>query len=121
MPQDRIDAALAYVQGLFETEYSGHDYFHTLRVFNMATRLAKAEGADVEIAQLAALLHDVDDRKISPETCKTKARAVGFLRENGADELVEGGGKQHTPGEFLNISSIPLRAKILSAFIMEND
>ena len=86
MPQDRIDAALAYVQGLFETEYSGHDYFHTLRVFNMATRLAKAEGADVEIAQLAALLHDVDDRKLSPETHKTQDRARAFLRELGVEE-----------------------------------
>ena len=86
MPQDRIDAALAYVQGLFETEYSGHDYFHTLRVFRMATRLAEAEGADVEIVQLAALLHDVDDRKVSPETYHTQDHARGFLRVQSVEE-----------------------------------
>jgi uncharacterized protein len=35
-----------------------HDFDHVLRVFQVATRLAKAEGADLEIVQAAALLHD---------------------------------------------------------------
>ena len=87
MPQDRIDAALAYVQGLFETEYSGHDYFHTLRVFNMATNIAKSEGADLEIVQLAALLHDVDDRKISPQTYEKQTNARSFLKLNSIDDI----------------------------------
>jgi uncharacterized protein len=35
-----------------------HGYEHVRRVYKMAERLAKAEGADVEIVRAAALLHD---------------------------------------------------------------
>ena len=35
-----------------------HNFDHILRVYNMAVRLAKAEGADLEIVRAAALLHD---------------------------------------------------------------
>ena len=86
MKKEIIDLAAEYVRGKFENEYSGHDWFHTLRVFKTATRIAEAEGADVEIVQLAALLHDVDDRKLSPETCADKANARAFLAENSVDE-----------------------------------
>ena len=85
-----IEQALIYVKELFENEYSGHDFFHTLRVFRTATYIAERECADIEIVQLAALLHDVDDRKISPETYQTQERARTFLKSNGVDgETVE--------------------------------
>ena len=84
--QTIIDKALGYVKERFENEFSGHDFFHTLRVYNMATRIAECEGAELEIVQLAALLHDVDDRKLSPATYENLDNAVFFLRENGKDE-----------------------------------
>ena len=83
MVSELIEKAQAYVKNKFENEYSGHDYFHTLRVFNMATRIAEREGACVETVQLAALIHDVDDRKISPTTYQTQANAREFLASNG--------------------------------------
>ena len=36
-----------------------HDFDHVLRVTRMAERIARAEGADVDIVRTAALLHDV--------------------------------------------------------------
>lgn len=83
---DIIKEALRYVEAFFRQEFSGHDYFHTLRVFKMATHIALEEQADLEIVQLAALLHDVDDRKLSPETTAQKNNARNFLKEHQVDD-----------------------------------
>ena len=81
-----IKRALDFVKDKFENEYSGHDFFHTLRVFKAATRISEREGANVELVQLAALLHDVDDKKVSPDTYTAQANARGFLSSCGVDE-----------------------------------
>ena len=80
-----IQQALSYVEEFFNRDFSGHDYFHTLRVFKMATHIATQENADLQTVQLAALLHDVDDRKLSPETTAEKANARHFLTGQGMD------------------------------------
>lgn len=83
--QNIIDNALKYVEEVFKTDYSGHDYFHTFRVYKMATNIAIKENADLEIVQLAALLHDVDDVKLSPETHINKDKARSFLTINSVN------------------------------------
>ena len=83
-----IDNALEYIKEIFSGDSSGHDYYHTVRVYKIATELAKQENADVNIVQLAALLHDVDDIKLSPKTHDTKKNAVNFMTNNGVDEKV---------------------------------
>ena len=40
-----------------------HGFDHVLRVYAMAERFARTEGADVEIVRAAALLHDIDSDK----------------------------------------------------------
>ena len=81
-----VENALEFVKKFFETECSGHDYFHTLRVFKMAKQIAIEENANVKIVVLAALLHDVDDIKISPLTNANKDNARKFLLANNLDE-----------------------------------
>lgn len=83
---DIISQALIFAKDFFENDFSGHDYFHTLRVWKCASSLAEKENADPVITQLAALLHDVDDRKISPHTAEEKLNARNFLSLHGADE-----------------------------------
>ena len=48
------DDALAFVKDVFCEDCSGHDYFHTLRVYRMAVKLAEREQADLSIVRLAA-------------------------------------------------------------------
>lgn len=74
-----VDSAIEYVKEIFKNDFSGHDYFHTMRVYNLAVTIAKSENADLELVSLAALLHDVDDAKLSPDTHKEKGNAVSFM------------------------------------------
>lgn len=80
---DIITQTLDFVREFFSADCSGHDYYHTLRVWKCASLLAQKENADKVITELAALLHDVDDRKISPETSENKDNARSFLSSHG--------------------------------------
>ena len=59
----------------------------SMRVYHLAMQIAEQENADMLIVQLAALLHDVDDVKLSPETREAK-NAVGFMKNSGVDDKV---------------------------------
>jgi uncharacterized protein len=86
MHSEIIDRATEFVKNIFENDFGGHDYFHTIRVFKMATYIAKKENANLQTVQLVALLHDVDDIKLSPQTHENKDNARRFLKENGVDD-----------------------------------
>lgn len=60
----------------------------SMRVYRLAIEIAEQENAEMLIVQLAALLHDVDDVKLSPETHEPKKNAVGFMNNNVVDDKV---------------------------------
>ena len=74
-----LAAAEAYARDLFAGDASGHDFEHTARVCRAASRIATEEGARRDIVCLAALLHDMDDAKLSPQTSASLGNACAFL------------------------------------------
>ena len=48
-----------------------HNFDHIQRVYNLATKIALAEGADLEIVQAAALLHDANGSDGHDEVART--------------------------------------------------
>lgn len=83
MNQAPLDKLLVFVKERFSGDSSGHDYFHTLRVYKMALALQKQEGGDEEIITYASLLHDVDDHKLFPDghAAKDYLEGEGFAPE----------------------------------------
>ena len=57
-----------------------------MRVYRTAINIAEAEHADMQVVALAALLHDVDDRKLSPMTAEKKENAARFMRSQNVPE-----------------------------------
>ncbi|MES2799622.1 MAG: HD domain-containing protein [Bacteroidota bacterium] len=60
-----IASIIAEIKGQFANDTSGHDWFHILRVHKMACYLQEKEGGDLEIIELASLLHDISDHKMN--------------------------------------------------------
>jgi uncharacterized protein len=53
------------VHAIFAHDATGHDWFHIERVLKTAEFIQSREGGDLEIVQLAALLHDISDHKMN--------------------------------------------------------
>ena len=78
-----------FVKNTLKDAEGGHDWFHTLRVFNNALLISENENVDIEIVSLAALLHDIADSKFhdGDETVgPTIARK--FLFKQNVDSLI---------------------------------
>ena len=81
-----VQNATKFIKEIFQNDFSGHDFFHSMRVYRTAMKIAQAEHADLEVVALAALLHDVDDRKLSPMTAEKKENAARFMRSQNVPE-----------------------------------
>lgn len=80
------ETAERFIRSFYEGESTGHDYWHSIRVRNTAMSICDTEpDADRTLVAVAALLHDVDDRKLGGDW-KNLPVAAGFLRENGVPE-----------------------------------
>ena len=60
-----------------------HDWFHIERVWNTAKLIAKEEGADLFVVEMATLLHDIDDFKFNSH--ETAVKSAAWLQSLGVD------------------------------------
>lgn len=87
--QHIIDTVATRVRSTLEGEGSGHDWWHILRVWNMAKHLCEIERADFFVVELAALLHDIADWKFHDGDDTVGPRvAREILSEHKVDSVV---------------------------------
>ena len=84
-----IEATKEFVKETLKNAESGHDWFHTLRVYNNARLIAKTESVDLYIVVLGALLHDIADSKFHNGDDSVAPRvARKFLVQHNVDSFV---------------------------------
>ena len=87
--QNLVDRVAAHIKARFLAESSGHDWHHINRVWQLTRRIAAQEGADSQIAELGALVHDIADWKFHDGDDSVGPReAEALLRREGATEEV---------------------------------
>jgi uncharacterized protein len=52
-----------FVKDYFQKDGTGHDWWHTKRVNDLALKIARNEGGNLFIVEMSALLHDIGDYK----------------------------------------------------------
>ncbi|MBN2052580.1 HD domain-containing protein [Candidatus Woesearchaeota archaeon] len=84
-----LKATEEYVKKELTGESSGHDWWHTQRVWKTAVKIAKKEKADLIVVQLAALLHDIADWKFNNDNESAGSdKAKEWLDKIGVDENI---------------------------------
>ena len=84
-----IEATKVFVKETLKDSEAGHDWFHTLRVYNNARLIAKSESVDLYIVALGALLHDIADSKFHNGDDTVGPRvARKFLLQHNVDSFV---------------------------------
>ena len=85
-----IENTINFVKKQLENAESGHNWFHMERVYNNALLIAKEETCDLEVVQLAALLHDIADSKFhdGDETVGPKVASDFLTSENVSEETI---------------------------------
>ncbi len=76
MKEEVIELIKKEVKSLFLNDYSGHDYFHTERVYRNALLLTDKIPCNKDLVILSSLLHDVDDPKLFTTTNNQNARNI---------------------------------------------
>ena len=87
--QQVIDQTVAFVKERLPADPTGHDWWHTYRVWKNAIHIGAEEQVDMYVVQLAALLHDVADHKFHQGDDKLGAQvAAEWLAGLGVEESV---------------------------------
>ena len=84
-----IEVTKQFVKDTLQNAEGGHDWFHTLRIYNNSKLIAKTERVDILVVSLGALLHDIADSKFhnGDETIGPKI-AREFLFNHDVDSAV---------------------------------
>lgn len=119
--EDIIEQTRTYAEDIFTKNPGSHDWDHVLRVYNLASHIAKCEKADLAIVKIAALLHDIGRFKQDASKGKLDHAEIGSkmaatflakakLGENNIDKVVH---CIKTHRKRNNVRPMTLEAKVL--------
>lgn len=87
MNQSKILKTATFAKEFFKGDFSGHDWWHTFRVWNLAKNIAKKEKADTFVVEMSALLHDVADEKLNNGDAKAgEQKVIKWLKSLDVDD-----------------------------------
>lgn len=87
--QSLVQKTADHVKKIFLDEGTGHDWWHMKRVWENARRIGLAEGANMFVVELGALLHDIADWKDHDGDLTVGPRMAGeWLQSLGVDSSV---------------------------------
>ncbi|MCL5436141.1 MAG: HD domain-containing protein [Patescibacteria group bacterium] len=84
--KDLIKLTEKFVRKKFSGEGTGHDWWHVAAVRRNAVNISKREGGDRFVIELAALLHELDDIKLTHEKSDKPVTAARWLARLGVDK-----------------------------------
>lgn len=77
-----IEKTADYMKERLAVDSSGHDWWHTYRVWKLGKNIAVPEGADLYIVELGCLLHDIADYKLHGGDEEIGPRLAGEWLQN---------------------------------------
>lgn len=89
--KDLIENTVQFVKEKLKGAEAGHDWYHIERVWKLAKKIAETEECNLEVVELAALLHDIADPKFhdGDETLALKVSREFLESQNTAEEIIE--------------------------------
>ena len=89
--EEIINKTIGFVKDTLADAEGGHDWFHTLRVFNNSLFISKNESVDTFVVSLGALLHDIADSKFhnGDETIGPKVAREFLFEQNVDSKIIE--------------------------------
>lgn len=89
--QDLIENTVEFVKEKLEGAEAGHDWFHIERVWKLSKKIAVTEPCNMEVVELAALLHDIADPKFhnGDETLALRVSREFLESQNASEDIIE--------------------------------
>lgn len=86
-----IENTVEFVKEKLNGAEAGHDWYHIERVWKLSKKIAETEDCDLEVVELAALLHDIADPKFhdGDETVALKVSREFLENQQTSEDIIE--------------------------------
>ncbi|MEA1850890.1 HD domain-containing protein [Chryseobacterium sp. MHB01] len=86
-----IENTVEFVKEKLKGAEAGHDWYHIERVWKLSKKIAETEDCDLEVVELAALLHDIADPKFhnGDETVALKVSREFLENQQTSENVIE--------------------------------